>query len=441
MLKKKMTRYLFVITLVFLSPFLKAQETYDISSLINRVLEENYQIRIVKNRALISDNNNTPGNAGLLPTLDAQLTRSRSNNNIRNEYFTGVVREDDNARSDNFNTYAILNWTVFDGFRMFARRDQLGMLSDLGQLETRYYIEQTVADIANAWYQLIRENRLLANYFETLGVSRYRLVLEKKKLDVGSGNALLFNQALVDYNTDSLAMMNQERIIKSLVIRINEIANLDPDMNIKPADEIINGLILQKDTLLKKAIDANIEIKQTLIEEMIAEKDIAIMRSNYYPEVNIYGQYSFNRQTNEIGTIQYGKNFGRQVGVTVRFNLFNGFNDKRMVENSKVTMENTSLQKENIRKQISSTVIDNYYQYISIAQQVVVAEQNIITAQKSLDIGKAQFQEGAISGFDFRQTQLSLIRAQNAASTLKYNLKSIEIELLRLSGDIVEKLI
>ncbi len=442
MWKKRINYYLFILILLSLSKNADSQEAYDLSTLIQRVLSENYQILLIKNQEQIADNNNSIGNAGFLPTLDAQLTKSASVNNVSNKYFTGVVRTSDAAKSNNLNAYVIMNWMVFDGFRMFARKDQLGLLQEMSAADTRFYIEQTVSDIADAWYQLIKENLLLENYKQTLDVSRFRLFLEKKKLDVGSGNGLLYNQALVDYNSDSLTLMAQNRLIKSIVIRINQIANLDPEFDLITTDKSISpGIVIQKDSLIDRALSSNREIKQVLIQEIIAETNIRLMKANYYPEINLYGQYSYNRLTNEVGTLQYGKNFGRQFGITVRFNLFNGLNDKREIVNSKILHESSSLEKENTIMQIKSTVLDNYYQYLSITQQLIVADHNSLIAQKSLEIAKIQYEKGAISGFDFRQTQLSLIRAQNTSSLLRYNLKSIEIELYRLTGEILEKLI
>lgn len=439
-MKKKMIKYPEVLIFLCISVVLPAQENYDLSSLVRRALLENYNILIVRNEEKIADNNHTLGNAGFLPTIDIQGTISRSSNNTKQEFFSGVIRESDDADSKNLNSYVIMNWKVFDGLMMFARYDQLGLLKEIGALDTKYYIEQTVSDIADAWYELIKEKMLLANYNQTLDVSRFRLSLESKKLDVGSGNLLLYNQALVDFSTDSITVMNQKRLIRSLVIQINQLVNLDPDLEINVLNpEIIPEIILQKDSLISKAVRANQEIKKSMLQEMVSETNIRVRRSAYFPEVNLYGQLSYSEQSNEISTLKYGRTLGKQIGITVRYNLFNGFNDRREVENAKLTHENSSLERENITKQIRSTVLDNFYQYQSLSRQLMLAEQNTLAAQKSLDIAKIQYEKGDISGYDFRQTQLSLIRSQNTALSLRYNLKSTEIELLRLTGDLMER--
>jgi hypothetical protein len=121
MLRKKPNRIcLFLIGLVCSIAGL-AQETYDLSSFVNRVLEANYEVRIQHNLENIAENNNRPGNAGFLPTVDAELTTSKSFNNTNQELSNGTVNEGNNAVSKNLNTYAIVNWVFFDGFKMFAK--------------------------------------------------------------------------------------------------------------------------------------------------------------------------------------------------------------------------------------------------------------------------------------------------------------------------------
>jgi hypothetical protein len=106
-----------------------------------------------------------------------------------------------------------VNWVIFDGFKMFVNKDRLGYLYQLGEVETKYYIEQSISDLAKAYYRLVTELKLRDSYAASQEISEYRRKLEKQKLDVGSGNALLYYQAVVDYNTDSSMLVNQEMLI------------------------------------------------------------------------------------------------------------------------------------------------------------------------------------------------------------------------------------
>ena len=439
MLKKKLINIILIFVGLLAANNSLSQEDYNLQMLIDRVLEENYQVRIQRNLELITENNNTLGNAGFLPVIDAEGNATVSYNNTKQEYASGSTNEGSNAKSSNLNGLVIVNWTVFDGFKMFAKRKQLDLIQQLGAVNTRYFIEQTIADVTLAYYEVILQKELLENYRNTLEISRFRYQLEKKKITVGSGNALLYNQALVDYNNDSLTVLETEMIIKTLEIRITRFANFDPDnpLSLEKVD-ISPGIIGKKDSLVAKAIAANPGIKQSMLEEMIAGQNVQIEKADYYPIVNLFGQYTGINQSNQVGFMLQNKSYGPMVGISVRFNLYNGGNDRREVINQEIVEDNTALNNENIVSIIKAAVIEKYYHYNALMEQFQLAKENALAAQRSLDIATLQFQNGTINGYDFRQTQLTLIIANNRANQIGFRIKAVEIELNRLTGDLLD---
>jgi outer membrane protein TolC len=61
-------------------------------------------------------------------------------------------------------------------------------------------------------------------------------------------------------------------------------------------------------------------------------------------------------------------------------------------------------------------------------------EISITAAEKSLEIARGQLEFGSINGYDFRQTQLSLLNVRRMYTELNFSLKSQEIDILRLTG-------
>lgn len=64
-----MKRILFIL-LILSANFLYAEDIVSLKQLIEVGLEQNFQIRMVRNEQKISDNNLSTGNAGYLPTVD-----------------------------------------------------------------------------------------------------------------------------------------------------------------------------------------------------------------------------------------------------------------------------------------------------------------------------------------------------------------------------------
>ena len=74
------------------------------------------------------------------------------------------------ASSNLFNTNATLGWTVFDGLGMFIAYDRLKTLRGQQQQITRATVEETVEQITNAYYAVVREGGKIRSLEEALKI-------------------------------------------------------------------------------------------------------------------------------------------------------------------------------------------------------------------------------------------------------------------------------
>lgn len=410
-----------------------------LSQIINRTLDENYNIQILRNETQIASNNNSAGNAGQLPTVDLSGNASTSFNNTLQEFADGTVREGKNAQVTNYGASALVNWTAFDGFRVHARFDELENLEKLGEVDARFYIEQTVADIAVAYYQLVREQKLLNNYNKSLEISEYRLRIEEKKREVGSGKGIEYHQAVVDFQTDSIRVLGQLNAIKSLEIELNRVMNgdLETEFNIPDSNFAVLPLP-SKDSLFNLSLSNNKQLQQQRLQELISEAVLRIEKADRYPQLNVFAGYQYNKSIQEVGFVNSNRNFGPTVGVTVSFNLYNGGNTNREIKNAVILTENSTLQRKQVELNVDADLLNYYYQYFSVKQRIGLAQSNIESATKVYRIADEQLKRGAINGYDFRLTQLTLLNAANTLLELKFTLKVLEINMNRMSGTILE---
>ncbi|HPF94486.1 MAG TPA: TolC family protein, partial [Tenuifilaceae bacterium] len=127
---------------VMLLPFVaNSQDLLTLEEAIRIGLENSFSIRIARNEVDIARNNNTAGNAGLLPRLDVNVNH---NNTFQNRQFEF---EDDESQTDNgYNTHSLtsgaqLAWTLFDGFAMFIRKEKLDIYQQQSDLQLRLAVE------------------------------------------------------------------------------------------------------------------------------------------------------------------------------------------------------------------------------------------------------------------------------------------------------------
>ena len=417
-----------------------SQENMTLQGLINKALDENYQIQIYRNLTEAASNSNTVGNAGILPIVDLTGEARNEINNSRQEFLSGETQNANNAQNTSLSGSIGARWIVFDGLAMFARKKQLEELELLSQADKRFYIEQTVADISVIYYQLLQENQLLNAYQKSLEVSQTRVKFERRAVDVGSSDMLDLQLALVDRNTDSSMVLQQEARIQELSISLNRIINQKLTTSINPADSIQLKSDMSLVNLIKEAKENNAQLNQQQLNELIALSETKIRKGELFPEIELFGNYSYNRQQNEVGFLSSRRSYGPDFGIRVRFNLFSGGQRQIARENASIALENEEILYEDLSQEVEASIRTAYIRWSNSLKQISLEQESVSAALQALEIAAKQYEIGEITNIDFRLIQLNAINARTRLLEAQYLAKSREIEMLRMSGRLLQDL-
>ena len=135
-------------------------------------LEQNYDVRIVRNEERISDNDATAGNAGICPKSASRPDTQESTTTTTTPRDGGAVSE--SGVYDQTSGLAV-NWTLFDGFRIRTNYKRLKEMQQMGALKTRITIEDFMASLTAEYYNYIQQTLRLQNFRYAVGLSRERL--------------------------------------------------------------------------------------------------------------------------------------------------------------------------------------------------------------------------------------------------------------------------
>src|SRR5690625_1410147 len=214
----------FIFCLAFLPQEGAAQENevihLTVEDAIRIGLQQNFGILIAENEAEIDRLNRTLGNAGFLPRLNLSGSREQ----------TEVILVSADLE---------LNWTLFDGGRMFVTWQKLGELRELGETMARIQIENTVRDIIKEYYEIVREQNMLDVLRSSVEISEDRYNIAQTKRDLGSGTEFELLLARSDLNTDIAEVLRQEVVVNSAKLDLIRILDLDTDIEFTVAGEIL----------------------------------------------------------------------------------------------------------------------------------------------------------------------------------------------------------
>lgn len=418
-----------------------AQDTLSIEIAITKSLEKNFSVMIARNKANIASNNNTYGNAGFLPilTADGAVTKRVEDNETQFSSPALPDRNDEGAETTNYNYGIDATWTIFDGLTMFATKDKLLLQSDVGQEEARMQIEVLLADLVMAYYRIVgqqKANKVLQN---TLDVSQERIRIAETKKDLGSGSEYDLLQARTDFNADRAALIRSGTILRQAKILVNQLLADSLYTDYKVSSTIVLGEKLNLDELMKDAFKANKDLILARLNEQIASTEIRAQQGDWLPQINVNGGYGYNKTETSAGFTDFSKTTGFSYGLTARINLFDGFNKNRERQNTRIQLKNSQLALEELRLNVISQIQQVYEQYKDALELIDLENENLAFTKKTQEIALERFRLGTISSVELRETQLSLLNAENRLISAQIEAKNAETELLRLSGRLLKQ--
>ena len=336
----KYMRLNFCLTVLFVLTCFKlpAQEPLTLFQAIKTGLENNYSIQILKNDVEIAGNNNTLGNAGFLPSVNVNATQNNVVSTTNQKYFNGTEKDITNAKNKTFNAGVGLNWTLFDGFSMYVNKDKLELLEQMSDTELQMIVEATVAAIIINYFGIVQEQKLIGVLRDAVDLSMTRKKLALAKISLGSGSKLMLLQSTVDLNADSTRLLQELTRLTNLKADLNKLMCIEPERGFEISDTIILAAPLNYDDLKVKTLDQNTSLILARNNQVISLMNLKDTRSLRYPQLNFLAGYNYNQSNSQTGFLEYNKAFGPSFGLTLSYNLFNGFNTNRQIKNAGIEM-------------------------------------------------------------------------------------------------------
>lgn len=432
-----------------ISPILSAQsepessvaDTLQIDQVIMKGLENNFAIRIRKNEQVIAENNNTIGNAGLLPVLDLtgsyterieDNVTSFSSNTIPNIDNSGVV-------TTNINYGISASWTIFDGLTQYATLDRLSVSEDISRTEAQIQVEQSLSDLITIYYQIVGTQKAYNVLRNTVDISEERIRIAETRLDLGSGSEYDLLQARADLNADRAALTRASTTLKRAKLDLRRLTADSSAANFDVTGDIVLEEPLSLQSLLNDARRQNRDLSVNRLNRSRAKAELNELRGNWFPQIDVSGGYSYNRNEASVGFTEFSETSGFNYGVTARLNLFNGFNRNRETQNARITLKNEELRIEELQLEIDNQIRQIYTQYSDALSLIQLEQENLQYAERSLDIALERFRLGTINSVELREVQQTLLDAENRLISAQIEAKSAETELLRLSGRLLSR--
>ena len=413
-----------------------SQNVLTIEDAVKTALENNFDIKIATNDAQVDATNVSLANAGILPKLDAVITDNNSILNTKQTQADGAVRELNNAKNLNLSYGVALNWTVFDGFKMFVKHEQLKQIAQLGTTELQFTILTKVSDVMQTYYQIVGQQQQLKVLDSTLVISRLRLNLAKNRYTIGKASKLEVLNAEVDLNTDLTNLLRQKELYANTKTILNELLARDVALEFSVSEDVVIDKSLLYPELKTLVDQQNPQLQIQLVNKRIAELAHKQIKGDRLPVIELTSGYNLTRSESSLGFISQSTGNGLVYGFNARMNIFNGSLQNRNEKVAKLNIESATIAVERQKIQLESQLLAAFTTYKTNIELSELEKNNEKIAEQNLDITMDKFKIGTITTVEFRTAQLNYVNAKFRNNSAQFQAKLSEIALKELAGNL-----
>lgn len=415
-----------------------SQEILTKKEALEITLENNFGIKIANNNLEVAENNKSIYNSGFLPTasITSGATYRRDNQTINRQ--DGTTTSVDGAVTKSYNAALNLNYTIFDGLGRKYNYEQLKETYNLTALQAKETIENTYLQLFTTYFQIARLSENKGNLSEALLISKQRLQRAKYQYEYGQSTRLELLNAEVDVNNDSITLINANQQLSNAKRGLNIILGVEQEVNYVVETKVDFVEMMNFEDLQQKTVANNTTLKQNEKNIAISEFNIKINKANYLPSLGLNTSYGWNKSENPATSfLAASTSDGLNAGLSLSWNLFDGGSTKTRIANSKITLENQKILLEQQKVTIGNNLKNTWENYQNQLFIIKAQEKNVLTTQNNFDRSTERYKLGQITSIEFRQAQINLLNSKTAFNNATFDAKLIELQLLQLSGDIL----
>ncbi|MCL1851319.1 MAG: TolC family protein [Bacteroidetes bacterium] len=425
---------LFCSFLLLISFFCAKTQTLTLADCVQQALESNYGIQIAKNSENIS-RVNLKSYSVFLPVIYGDANYRSSYNNSKIERVNGEIIEFHNSNALNDGASLNMNWRIFDGLSMFFTNSKNKVLLDISTLNTVLEIEQLIANVSAAYYNVWIQTKLLEATENIVDISMQRFNIANSKYQIGAISGLEYRQSKIDLNADSSQLMLQKQALTNAYISLNTLMNRDLTKENYVQDTLTLMPLFNYNQIVDSALQNNSSLLIYQKGIRLSQMEVKNSLSQFFPSIDFTTGYQYsNALTPASVTSIQSMSHGFYWGLTARIPIFSRMENLRNNKVAKYQLQNAELQYKDVELSVLSALAELYNVYKNNHVLLEFEMENVEITSETLEIALEKYRIGSLSGVEFREFQRSYIEAVKRLMNASYQAKVSEIGLQLLSG-------
>ena len=422
---------------VFIQPILfpvfsKAQEPVEIFSLkqtIESAVKANLRLKSSKEETAAALAVKKARRTQFFPTLSASYEYNRFDAETVTSGITAVPKEQ-------YNFVTSFSQPIFTGFSLLRQYDIAKLGLDRAQVKERLVRQDIILDAKNAYFQILQTQKLH-------DIAQKTVVQIRAQKEVADN---FYQVGMTPLNDLLQAQVELANAKQGLIVAKNNLDNAESNFNTLLRRPINTPVVLKdildyspfEETLeycLSEAEKNRIEIKIADMEIEISQKEIQLAKKDYYPSVDLKGNY-FNYGTEwdiDGGEGIYDPS-GWNIQAVAKWNFWEWGRTSYGVEEKHSRLAQAQLQKKEIFDNIHLEVKTAYLRTQEAERAIKTVETAIEQAKENYRINQERYKEQISTQTDVLIAQTLLTRTETNYYNALYAFKISKATLYRSIG-------
>jgi outer membrane protein TolC len=369
----------------------------------------------------------------MLPTIAINGSESYSAaNNIQQKFSDGTSSTSTNANSNSVDANVGLNWTLFDGGKMFVTKRKLNEIQALGEIQFRDRVLQTEYDVILAYYDVVRQKQELASINEVITYNLERVKISQTAYDAGLSPKTNLLQAKIDLNVYQENAINQQSIIIASKRTLNQLLGRNADIQFDVLDSIPINYLVDKKELAQKLDSSNTSILAFKKQVDVSKLSLKEMNTLLFPKLNFNAGYGlFQSNTPESNPVR-SRTIGPSFGGTISIPIYQAGNAGRQIKIAKIQLQSDEYNLESIRLQMNQQLENALTQFENQMNLLRIEKDNAILAKENLEISIQRLRYGETTSLEVSLAEGSFVDSLTRLISFEYYLKVAETKLKQL---------
>ncbi|MEW6510192.1 MAG: TolC family protein [Bacteroidota bacterium] len=424
-----MMKRLLVALLISTAALAQEQRTLTVDEAVLLGLQNNRPLHIAEAKAAAADAKSGEVNAARLPSVKLQAGYTRLSDvepfavKLPSSPTPVVISP---TVLDQYTSRVSLQQPLFTGFRL----ENSAAAADYSAQASHFDVKREMVDVAYnvkaAYWTVYKAMEVKRVVDENVGQIEAHLADVENMMAQGLVTRNEVLKVEVQLSSAQLARIEAANNVKNATMALNNLIGLPLETGIQIASTpgAQGGPTPVPDTLARRALVTRADVRAAELKADAAEATVAAANGGWWPQINLYGNFSYSRPNPRIMPTKDEFKDTWDVGVSLSWDLWNWGSTKHQSDQAEAARAQSRYALEQLKDNVSLEVSQSSLALAQSKEKIGVAAGGVEQAEENFRLTKHKFAGGTATNADLLDSEIALLQAK-----LNYTLSVVDNEL------------